>query len=129
MRRRDFISLLGSGAAWPLVARAQQPTMPVVGFLHSASPQAVAGRLRGFLQGLNETGYVEGHNVAIEYRWANDQNDRLPERAGVGWCVLARGWSARASAPTRNRIGVSIMHRVRDDGCRTRLRRMGSTPA
>jgi putative tryptophan/tyrosine transport system substrate-binding protein len=80
--RREFITLLGgAAAAWPLATLAQQPAMPVVGFLHGTSLKTNVDRLRGFHRGLKDTGYVEGENVTIVYRWAENQIDRLPELA------------------------------------------------
>jgi ABC-type uncharacterized transport system substrate-binding protein len=82
MRRREFISLFaGTAAAWPLAARAQQPAMPVIGYLGSETPEKFGIRITAFLQGLGAMGYDEGRNVKIEYHWANGQNDRLPELA------------------------------------------------
>jgi putative ABC transport system substrate-binding protein len=81
MRRREFIAALGGAAAWPVVARGQQPAMPVIGFLHPASPDGNTDRLRAFREGLKEMGFVEGENVAIEYRWADNNLERLPALA------------------------------------------------
>ena len=82
MQRREFIKVItGSVVAWPLASLAQQPTTPVIGFLSGASPDGYAQMAAAFRQGLKETGYVEGQNVAIEYRWANGKYDRLPALA------------------------------------------------
>src|SRR5499433_3559071 len=81
MNRREFITLIGGAAAWPLAARAQEAALPVVGYLNFGSPESDALRLTGLRRGLNETGYVEGRNFVIEYRWAGNQADRLPALA------------------------------------------------
>src|SRR5262245_2237799 len=81
MRRREFIAIACGSAAWAIAARAQQPAMPVIGLLHSASPEPYVPQMNAFRQSLKEAGYIEGQNVAIEYRWAENQADRLPTMA------------------------------------------------
>jgi putative ABC transport system substrate-binding protein len=81
MRRPESITLVGGAAVWPVVARAQQPAMPVIGFLNGAAQEQVAGFVAAFVEGLKESGYVEGQNVLLEYRWANGAYERLPEMA------------------------------------------------
>jgi len=124
VRRREFITLLGgAAAAWPLAGRAQQPAMPVIGFLNSQSPDINADRARAFRQGLKEAGYVEGENLAIEYRWAENQIDRLPPLAAelvrrqVAVIVVTGGISS-ASAAKAATTTIPIVFLVSEDPVR-----------
>jgi putative tryptophan/tyrosine transport system substrate-binding protein len=126
VRRRAFIAGLGSAAAWPLIVRAQQPAMPVIGFLNSQSPERWVEPMRGFRQGLKDAGYVEGENLAIEYRWAHGELDRLPAmaaelvRRGVA-AIAATGGPSSSLAAKAATTTVPVVFIAADDPIRLGL--------
>src|SRR5438874_968063 len=126
MKRRKFITLLGGAAiAWPLAARAQQPAVPVIGFLDSRSSDGMASRLAAFRQGLKEVGLIEGENVTVIYRWAEDRVDRLPEMAGElarqARVIVTSGGPPTAFAAKAATTTVPIVFLVGEDPTRLGL--------
>src|SRR5215469_8677062 len=125
MRRREFITLLGGVvSASPLAANAQQSAMPVIGFLNSASPEVFADRLRAFHRGLKDTGFVEGENVTVVYRWAENQFDRLPELAAdlVRRRVAVIAVNTPAALPAKGATtSIPIVFLISEDPVRTGL--------
>src|SRR5262249_24960795 len=134
LRRREFITLLGAAVAWPLAARAQQPAMPVIGYLYSGAPEASAPMLAAFRKGPSEAGFSEGRNVEIECRWANNEPERLPGlAAGLvrrrGAVIVSPGTSTATLAAKGSTTTIPIIFRTGGDpielGLVTSLNRPG----
>jgi len=129
MRRRAFISLLGGAAAWPVVAHAQQAALPVIGFLSALSEQQAWHLVVAFRRGLNEVGFTEGHNVALEFRWADGQYERLPAMAAdlvrcpVTLILAQSPPAALAAKATTTTISDRVRRRLRSGFCRPRRER------
>src|SRR5262249_7876242 len=119
MKRRAFITLLGGAAVWPLAARAQQPAVPVIGYLNLVTPESDASRLTGLRRGLNQTGYAEGRNLVIEYRWAGNQAERLPmladELVQLQVAVIVAAGFLPARAAKAATTGIPIVFNVGAD--------------
>jgi putative tryptophan/tyrosine transport system substrate-binding protein len=120
MRRREFVTLLGGTAAWPLAARAQQPTMPVTGFLNPTSSDVVTEPMRSFRQSLKDAGYIEGESITIEYRWADNQVERLPAMAAElvrrrVAVIVATGGPSAALAAKAATTSIPVVFNVAED--------------
>ena len=124
MKRREFITLIRGTAAWPLAVRAQQPAMPTIGLLNAASPAGMVFFVTAFHNGLKEAGYIEGQNVAVEYRWAEEQTDRLPALVAD----LVSRQVAAIFVDSRSALAGSAVATIRASAARRRIIAPGSPP-
>jgi hypothetical protein len=133
MRRREFVALLGGAAAWPLAVHAQQTAMPVIGFLDPTAPEALAEPMRGLRQGLKDVGYVEGENLTIEYRWADNRTERVPAMAAelvgrrVSLIVATGGSRAPLAGQGGNHDDTDRLQHRRQPGDHGSCRQLGPT--